>query len=72
MNVHRAATCRHCTGEIETLNSPDTVWVDGDGFPNCRKDLPHKPMPDGLAGAPREVPAPEPLGVDFTDPGLWG
>lgn len=69
---HQSALCRHCGRQIETLNRPNTVWVDEDGFSYCKKELPHEPMPDGLAGAAHETPAPEPLGVDWTDPDLWG
>lgn len=71
MVAHQSATCQHCGQEIETLNRPDAVWVDTDGFPNCQKDLRHAPMPDGMSGAARETPAPEPLGPDFTNPDLW-
>lgn len=68
---HQSALCRHCSQQIETLNRPDVIWVDNDGFPNCQKDLRHEPMPESMPGAPRETPRPEPLGVSFTDPNIW-
>lgn len=51
----RQAICRHCGKPIETLNRPDVIWVDADGFPNCQKHLRHEPMPDGMSGAPVPV-----------------
>lgn len=40
--------CRNCPKQIEQL--PIGTWVDGQGFANCCKDVPHVPMPPDLAG----------------------
>jgi hypothetical protein len=68
---HLSALCRHCTRDIKKVNRPDEVWADAEGFPNCQKDLPHAPLPDGMSGAAHETPADEPPAVYFRDSTPW-